>query len=115
VEQEGLQNDVLFLGFIDRIDQLHLIKGAKALVQPSLFEGWSTVIEDGKAMDKFIIASDIPVHREQLAANAVFFNPLDANELAQLLLANALPTQITGDYQHNIFLYAKDFLRIAAQ
>jgi glycosyltransferase involved in cell wall biosynthesis len=115
VEQEGLHDDVLFLGFIDRIDQLHLIKGAKALVQPSLFEGWSTVIEDGKAMDKFIIASDIPVHREQLAANAVFFNPLDANELAQLLLANALPTQITGDYQHNIFLYAKDFLRIAAQ
>jgi glycosyltransferase involved in cell wall biosynthesis len=115
VEQAGLQDDVLFLGFIDRVDQLHLIKGAKALVQPSLFEGWSTVIEDGKAMDKFIFASDIPVHREQLADNAAFFNPRNANELAQLLLEDILPGQMHIDYQRNIYNYAKDFLSIAEQ
>ncbi len=39
-----------FLGFIDRGEQLQLMKNSIAIVQPSLFEGWSTVVEDTKAM-----------------------------------------------------------------
>lgn len=76
-----LETNVFFLGFIDRIDQLFLMKHAKAIIQPSLFEGWSTVIEDSKALNKNIIVSDLPVHKEQLADRAYYFNPYDENEL----------------------------------
>ena len=57
---------VQLLGFINREDQLCLMKKALAVIQPSLFEGWSTVIEDAKAIQAKVIASDINVHREQL-------------------------------------------------
>lgn len=81
-----LQNEILFLGFIDRVDQLILMKNAEAVIQPSLFEGWSTVVEDAKALNQTLIVSNIPVHKEQLGDKAYFFNPDDFNELANKIV-----------------------------
>ena len=39
-------------------------------MQPSLCEGWGTVLEDAKVLDKAVLLSDIPVHREQKNENA---------------------------------------------
>jgi len=63
----GLQHQVHFLGLVPREDQIQFFRAAAAVVQPSRFEGWSTVIEDAKALGRPIIASDIAVHQEQLA------------------------------------------------
>lgn len=56
------------LGVIDRADQVQVMRCAAGIVQPSRFEGWSTVIEDAKALGRPVIASDLAVHREQLDA-----------------------------------------------
>jgi len=45
IDKEKLGTNISFLGLIPRSDQLLLMKYASAIVQPSLFEGWSTVIE----------------------------------------------------------------------
>ena len=97
----GIESRVRFLGFIPREDQLALMAGAVAVVQPSLCEGWSTVVEDAKALGRHVLASDIAVHREQLAQGADFFEPHDAGALAALLLryAEADPPVVTLDYQ----------------
>lgn len=65
--RHGLQRQVHFLGLVPREDQIQFFRAAVAVVQPSRFEGWSTVIEDAKALGRPIIASDIAVHKEQLA------------------------------------------------
>ena len=44
-----LDGDIKFLGFIDRNEQLALMQASLAVIQPSLFEGWSPVIEDAKS------------------------------------------------------------------
>ena len=76
-------DEIYFLGFIDRIDQLVLMENAMAIIQPSLFEGWSTVVEDAKALNQTLIVSDIPVHKEQLKDKGNYFAPNDYDELAQ--------------------------------
>lgn len=82
----NLSESVHFLGFIDRGEQLKLMEQAKAIIQPSLFEGWSTVIEDCKAMNKMVIASLLEVNKEQLInSNALYFDPADEKELALLI------------------------------
>lgn len=80
----GIENQVYFLGFINRTDQLMLMKYAQAVIQPSLFEGWSTVIEDAKALNSNVIASNIAVHQEQLNTyqQKIFFDPNNEKELA---------------------------------
>ncbi|SEQ18471.1 glycosyltransferase family 4 protein [Neolewinella agarilytica] len=85
VEDHGLQHNIRFLGFIDRKDQLGLMNHAAAVIQPSRFEGWSTVVEDAKAMNQVIFASNLGVHKEQLGDKAYFFSPLQPAELAELM------------------------------
>ncbi len=83
VKENDLSENVKFLGFIDRREQLQLMKNSFAVIQPSLFEGWSTVVEDAKALNQFIILSNLPVHIEQIQKNVCFFDPKNAEELAK--------------------------------
>lgn len=85
VIEHNLSDVISFLGFIPREEQLCLMKHSKAVIQPSLFEGWSTVVEDAKALNHWIILSDIPIHREQLNYNVDFFKPQQPLELTNLL------------------------------
>ena len=64
--QHGLQPQASILGLVPRADQLALLRRAMAVAQPSMFEGWSTIVEDAKTLGKPIFVSDLPVHREQL-------------------------------------------------
>jgi hypothetical protein len=57
-----------------------------AVIQPSLFEGWSTVVEEVKSLGKTILLSDLPVHREQNPPSAEYFNPMDAVSLAEKMI-----------------------------
>ena len=69
----GLANQVYLLGLIPRIDQIQLMRHSLAVIQPSLFEGWSTVVEDARCLGKKMILSDFPVHLEQDPPGCVFF------------------------------------------
>jgi glycosyltransferase involved in cell wall biosynthesis len=81
-----LESEIVFLGFIDRIDQLLLMKNAQAIIQPSLFEGWSTVVEDAKALNQTVIVSNIAVHQEQLEDKGYYFAPHDYNALVEKMV-----------------------------
>ena len=118
VVENHLTKNILFLGFIDRAEQLQLMNYAKAVIQPSLFEGWSTVVEDAKSMNQFVIASDIDVHREQLKNNCRFFSPNDEVALAKIISElHELPELIKQkiDYTVNVKLFAKSFMEILSQ
>lgn len=94
---------IIMLGFIPRPDQLALIKGSRAVIQPSFFEGWSTVVEDAKALNIPIILSDIEVHQEQNPSNARFFDPKDAKELSNIMTGD-IPNEISEIryYDHQV-------------
>lgn len=112
VETNGLQRWVKFLGFIDRAEQLALMSKARAIIQPSLFEGWSTVVEDTKAMGQFILLSDIPLHREQISENCDFFDPHDAGVLAVKMQKHLEkePEKTPVDYQQHIKAFSETVL-----
>jgi glycosyltransferase involved in cell wall biosynthesis len=80
-----LTNRFQVLGLVDRFDQIQLIRGALAVIQPSKSEGWSTVVEDARVLGKRVLLSSIPVHCEQNPPGAEFFEPDDAHRLAELL------------------------------
>jgi glycosyltransferase involved in cell wall biosynthesis len=117
VIENNLSANVKFLGFVDRIDQLALMKHSIAVIQPSLFEGWSTVVEDCKTIGKHVILSNLLVHIEQINDNVTFFDPLDENSLAEILLsdinANSYSEkELTEKLEQRIIAFANDFLSI---
>jgi glycosyltransferase involved in cell wall biosynthesis len=111
ITDNQLESQVVFLGFLPRTEQLCLFKNAQAIIQASLFEGWSTVIEDAKALSKFVIVSDLKVHQEQLQENAWFFDPNNFNELAMHMkrYQSDQPKIKELDYNQSIFEFGKKF------
>ena len=83
--QLGIEQQFIVLGFISRHDQIQLIRRSLAIIQPSLFEGWSTVVEDGRSLGKYIFLSDFPVHLEQNPSNTYFFTQQNPEQLATLI------------------------------
>jgi glycosyltransferase involved in cell wall biosynthesis len=112
VKEHNLEDRVLFLGFIDRGEQLKLMKESIAVIQPSFFEGWSTVVEDSKAIGQFILVSDIPVHREQIKANSGFFDPHKPEDLAGKMrsVLDTPPVKTDLNYADRIKDFARNFL-----
>lgn len=74
-----------YLGLVPYDHVLCLNAGSHALINPSLFEGWSTPIEEAKAFATPLVLSDIPIHREQAPA-AIFFDPASTDKTATALL-----------------------------
>ncbi|MBN1414287.1 MAG: glycosyltransferase family 4 protein [Bacteroidales bacterium] len=85
INDHHLHSQISFLGVIPRDEQLLLMKHAQAVLQPSLFEGWSTVIEDAISLQVPVIASSLPVNLEQLGPDGNFFEPHDYVKLAEML------------------------------
>ncbi len=85
IENFEIQQQVHLLSLIPKIDQIQLMRRCLAVIQPSLFEGWSTVVEDVRVFGKPIILSDIPVHLEQNPPNSTFFERHSSESLAAVL------------------------------
>lgn len=85
IYENQISSNIELLGLIARKAQLQIMQHALAVVQPSLFEGWGTVVEDAKTLGVPIIMSDLDVHYEQQVNNCIIFNRYDADELADIL------------------------------
>lgn len=114
VVEHSLQKYIRFLGFIDRGEQLSLMKNALVVIQPSLFEGWSTVIEDAKAMNQNLIVSSLNVHKEQLGNQAYYFDPNDEEQLIDhilFFLSNSIEKP-EFNYKERLKLFGEDFMKV---
>ena len=97
LEQAGVRKAVHILGLIPKRAQIELLKGAVALVQPTLHEGGpgGGAAFDAIALDVPVLASDIPVNREIDCGDVSFFAPTDDAVLSRLMAIalNKTPTR----------------------
>jgi glycosyltransferase involved in cell wall biosynthesis len=84
----GLNDQITILGLVPYNDLVNLMRTAALVIQPSRFEGWSTVVQDAIALGRPLLCSDIAVHREQVPRALGFFPTDRADVLAELLEAN---------------------------
>nr|WP_321410889.1 glycosyltransferase [uncultured Carboxylicivirga sp.] len=108
-----IEDRARFLGFISKQELNVLVNVSIAIIQPSLFEGWSTTIEEAKCYNKFIIASDINVHKEQLSnyPNKAFFKAQSEDDLKDKILESDYQTH-TYDYHADILKFAQSIVNL---
>lgn len=85
LELESLAESFLLLGLIPYHHIVQLMSASIALINPSLFEGWSTTVEEARSIGVPMILSDLGVHREQMGVDAQYFDPFSAESLAGVL------------------------------
>ena len=86
ISRMGLRERMIVVGLVPHSDVFRLLRQSVAVLQPSLFEGWNTIVEECKSVGKSMIVSDLAVHREQNPPNALYFTPTDAGALADCLV-----------------------------
>ncbi len=84
IDENKLNENIKLLGLVDYDDVFGLIKISRAVINPSLFEGWSSTVEECKSVGKNMILSDLTVHKEQYP-DATFFHKHDVNSLKNIL------------------------------
>lgn len=84
IESNGLEQNFRLLGLLPHEHIPALMRSCAALVNPSTFEGWSTSVEEAKAMGTPMILSSLRVHREQ-SQDALFFEAASPGQLARIL------------------------------
>lgn len=85
IERLGLGGVVDKLGYVDTDTLRSLYRQARAVVLPSLWEGFGLPLLEAMASDVPLIASDIAVHREVAGDAAVFAEPSDAASFADAI------------------------------
>lgn len=85
ISEWGLHPQMIFLGLVPTDHVKALMRQALCVLNPSLFEGWSSTVEEAKSLGKPLLLSALPVHREQNPPSTIFFDPHDAEDLATKL------------------------------
>lgn len=97
-QEEGVTDCFRVLGLVPYEDMVGLMLHSAGVVNPSLFEGWSTTVEEAKSLGVAMVLSDIAVHREQNPERGFFFDPkMPAS------LADALETVLACNDSHTNF------------
>jgi glycosyltransferase involved in cell wall biosynthesis len=87
-------------GLVPYADVASLMHHSVAVINPSLFEGWSTTVEEAKSTGKRILLSDIAVHREQDPPRASFFATQDPASLAAAMRQALADHDPQGEIAH---------------
>jgi glycosyltransferase involved in cell wall biosynthesis len=85
IAELGLEGEAKILGFVEPGVRDALLRACRALVQPSLAEGWSTSVEDAKALGRPVLTADTAVLREQAPGAFGRFAPDDPGACAAVL------------------------------
>ena len=77
-----VNKNIKFLGRVDDSKLIELYSNATCFVYPSLYEGFGIPPLEAQACGCPVVLSDIPVFREVYGNSAIYFNPLDAEDIA---------------------------------
>lgn len=83
VGEMGLAKEIIFYGEVNDAELQNLYKNTTALILPSLMEGFGLPALEAMSQGCLVLASDIPVLHEICGEAAIYFNPLDIDEIAE--------------------------------
>jgi glycosyltransferase involved in cell wall biosynthesis len=122
LKKRDMEQSFRLLGLIPYPHLMALMRSCTALLNPSLFEGWSTTVEEARAMGTPMVLSDLAVHREQMGEEAIYFERHSAQSLANALehLAARQPSQCESQVENareaalqRVEKFSRDFVNLA--
>jgi glycosyltransferase involved in cell wall biosynthesis len=111
----GLDNYILNLGFVNIEELKWLYQNSKCLVMPTFIGPTNMPLLEAAALNCNVACSDLPGHFEQLGDYATYFNPSDVIDMAIAISMSIEKEKSTIEFEfvnyeeilHSIFLKAK--------
>lgn len=109
VQELGLQDQVLFPGFIEDTDLPALYSGAEFFAYPSLYEGFGLPIIEALACGAPVLTADNSCLPEAGGPGAIYINAEDRDSIAQGLLQLATDTSLRENLRIQGLAHAATF------
>lgn len=109
VQSLGLQEHVVFPGFIDEEDLPDLYRGARLFVYPSLYEGFGLPILEAMACGVPVITSNTSSMPEVAGDAALLIDPLDVEGLASAMASVLIDKELKETLQQKGMARASQF------
>ena len=86
----GIEDRVIFTGFVEVEELQLLLSGSLALIQPSLWEGFGIPVVEAMACGVSVLASDVSSLPEVIGEAGLLFDPYSEDQMEQAirLIAN---------------------------
>ena len=86
IQELQLENDIVYLGYIDYSDLPFLYKMSKFLVMPTLFESISIPIYEAFSLKVAVCCSNVVALPEQVGEAGLIFDPNSENDIAKKMI-----------------------------
>jgi len=86
IQELQLENDIVYLGYIDYSDLPFLYKMSKFLVMPTLFESISIPIYEAFSLKVAVCCSNVVALPEQVGEAGLIFDPNNENDIAKKMI-----------------------------
>jgi glycosyltransferase involved in cell wall biosynthesis len=102
------------LHFSDACDgsMVKMLESADFYISASLNEGFNLPAAEAALMQKKLLLSDIPVHRELYSDNALYFDPLEPHSISTALEAAQSHANFLGE-SHNVIQFRDRVMELA--
>jgi glycosyltransferase involved in cell wall biosynthesis len=117
VTELGLQDRVVFTGYVSDEDLAHLYHGSHALVYPSLYEGFGLPVLEAMSCGTPVICSNTSSMPEVAGDAAIMIDPLNISEMADAIGSVVKSNSLREQLRHLGFARAASFswLKTACQ
>jgi glycosyltransferase involved in cell wall biosynthesis len=94
--------DIFIINSISSENLRVLYRNAEATICPSIYEGFDLSGAESMSSGGFVIASDIPAHKEIYGDSAFYFNPNSSSEMANVIINNLYGVNAVTNKQKSI-------------
>jgi len=109
VRELGLENSVIFPGYVPRTDLAPLLSGAAAFILPSLYEGFGFPVLEAMSCGTPVICSNLSSLLEVAGDAALLVDPTDTEALAAALIRLLEDTRLRAELQERGFRQTRRF------
>lgn len=109
IAEERLEEVVIFPGFIEQADLPNVIRLAKTLVFPSLYEGFGIPVLEAMSQGVPVVSADIPSLNEVVGEASLRVNTADTEEFAHILQQIFTDEAICDTLREEGFSRAQEF------
>ncbi len=105
----GIEDRVKFLGFVPTEDLAGLIRGAQALIQPSLYEGFGIPVVEAMACAVPVLVSDVSSLPEVVGKAGLTFDPYSIDQIEQAIRTITTDKKLRAKYAKAALERSKGF------
>ncbi|OGJ52119.1 hypothetical protein A2335_01330 [Candidatus Peregrinibacteria bacterium RIFOXYB2_FULL_32_7] len=109
IKEKKIEQDIIFLGYVDENDKNALINASDFIVYPSFYEGFGLPVVEAMSCGKSVITSKVSSLPEVAGDAALYLDPFSINDIADKIFTLTKDLDLRKKLEEKSLLQSKKF------